>query len=71
MNLARTVHEAGDPQAAIAHYEQALRLSPERADVHQELGELYQEVGESDRASESFERARSLRQAERSERTGT
>jgi tetratricopeptide (TPR) repeat protein len=71
LNLARTLHSTGDPRAAIEQYQWALRLAPDRVELHGELGEVYAEIGESDLARRSFERARHLRRARGTSGSGT
>jgi tetratricopeptide (TPR) repeat protein len=58
-NLGVALEKAGRPDAAKA-YSEALRLRPNDADLHLNLGVAYQENGERDKARESYERALQL-----------
>lgn len=56
--LMAVVHRMrGDPRRAIGEYEATLRLVPEAADVHNELGELLLQVGRGDDAKARFREA--------------
>jgi tetratricopeptide (TPR) repeat protein len=56
-NLGIAINEQGDPEAAIAHYRQALELRPNYAEAHYNLGRLLVQKGELDEAIVHYEKA--------------
>ncbi|MFT6201365.1 MAG: type IV pilus assembly protein PilF [Granulosicoccus sp.] len=57
LNLGLTYLQKDNREASRRHFEKALSLQPDSADVHNGLGMLYQLTGEADLAEESFLRA--------------
>jgi tetratricopeptide (TPR) repeat protein len=57
-DLLATCYEAlGETQKTIAAYQQALGLSPDSAEIHYNLGVLFQRIGESGKAIHHFREA--------------
>ena len=59
-NRAVELHKKGDLDEAIAEYRTALRLSPNDADVHNNLGLVLKALGRSAEAREEFTKVLSL-----------
>jgi tetratricopeptide (TPR) repeat protein len=59
--LAEVARRGGDPDAAIAHYHEAVRLAPDAADFHVNLGLLLVERDRVPEAAAAFTRAVTLR----------
>lgn len=57
---ARALRDAGNWQAAIAHYQRALEFQPQDAALFCEMGDCYRRIGDTRRAIEAFERAIAL-----------
>jgi tetratricopeptide (TPR) repeat protein len=60
INLARVLRERGKSDAAIAHYEKAIALKPDDADIHNNLGRLLGELGWIAQARAAYEKAIAL-----------
>lgn len=60
--LASILARLGQTRQAVAEFESVLRVSPHRADVHKELGNLYLQLGNPDLAEVFHTRAETLRQ---------
>lgn len=56
LDLAEACRRAGQPQKAIAYYEEAIRRDPNLGKAHNELGELLLRSGETSRAIAALER---------------
>ena len=52
--LGRALREAGQPEAALEELQQAVRLAPDNALIHDLLGELLSELGQAETAVEQF-----------------
>ena len=53
-------YQAGHPAAAVEHITQAIRLNPQVADFHNNLGTAYEALKRSDEAAQSYRRALQL-----------
>jgi Tfp pilus assembly protein PilF len=62
--LAEAARRRGDPDAAIAHYQEAVRLAPDAAEFHVNLGLLLVERNRVPEAAAAFQRAVDLRPAD-------
>ncbi|MBM3775904.1 MAG: tetratricopeptide repeat protein, partial [Acidobacteria bacterium] len=60
-NQARTAQTTGDFQTAIQKYERIVKLRPDMAEAYSNLGTLYYEQGQPERAGASFRRAIQLK----------
>lgn len=56
LNLAEHLKARKDLPAAVAVLEEALRRSPDNAEVHEHIGHLYSELGQREQATEHFSR---------------
>lgn len=50
----------GRPREAVTHFERALRELPPRSDIHRQLGELYEQLGDAELAAEHRRRVQDL-----------
>lgn len=55
-NLGTTLERLGDEDGAVAHYQEALRLSPDLPEAHSALGEHYHRTGRYNEALAHFDR---------------
>src|SRR5262245_61188625 len=60
VNLARVLRERGRVDEAISHYEKAIALKPDDADIHSNLGRLLGELGRIAQARAAYEKAIAL-----------
>ena len=56
-NLANTLFQTGRTHEAIQHYQEALRLQPDNADIYNNLGAALANLGKTDEAIEHYQRA--------------
>lgn len=56
-NLASALNNAGRPKEAVPHFQEAIRLKPERADLHYKLGIALSRTGQTRDAIEQFNEA--------------
>jgi cellulose synthase operon protein C len=52
--------DSGDPAAALAALDQARKLAPQRADVHQKMGDIARSLGDNDGAMAAYRHALEL-----------
>ena len=55
------LNDKGDPEAAIESYKQALRIQPDYAEGHSNLGAAFQLLNQVEQAVASYEKAISLK----------
>jgi tetratricopeptide (TPR) repeat protein len=55
--LGNALLESGKPREAIEHYEQALRIKPDYAEAHNNLGVALMELGRTQDAIAQYEQA--------------
>ncbi len=58
---AQSAESAGDLSTAVQRYEQIIRLRPDMAEAHANLGTLYYQEGQSENAESEFRKAASLK----------
>lgn len=68
-SLANAYFKVGDHTAAISEYERVLKIEPDFADVHYNLGLIYEQVGDVDRAVSHWETYLNLAERDTSQRT--
>jgi tetratricopeptide (TPR) repeat protein len=56
-SLGITLFRLGNPQEAIGHWEQALRLNPDYAETHYNLGVAFEKIGRITEATKHYEQA--------------
>ena len=56
-NLGSSIEQLGDPEAAVVHYREALRLAPDLPEAHNALGNHFVRIGRYEDALEHFDRA--------------
>ncbi len=56
-NLGSSIERLGEPEAAVVHYREALRLDPDLPEAHNALGNYFVRVGRYEDALEHFDRA--------------
>jgi tetratricopeptide (TPR) repeat protein len=59
-NEANKLYTAGQPEAALSKYEQALKLDPEFAPAYMHIGNIYSDQGSFEMAHLAYEKARSV-----------
>jgi tetratricopeptide (TPR) repeat protein len=60
-NMGDALYKEGHVQEAMDHYEQALRINPELAEVHYNLGNVLSQAGRADEAIGHYEQALQIR----------
>ena len=60
-NLANALADLGQTEQAIRHYENALRLAPNRPEIHLNLGIILAGQGQFDAAARQFQEALRLK----------
>ena len=63
MRLAETYHQANDNQKAVETYQKAIQLTPDNADLHNNLGTVYSAMGKLPEAQAEFQKAADLNPA--------
>jgi len=58
---AQAAQQAGDFQTAAGHYEELVRLRPELAEVHANLGSIYYQIHDDTKAMAALEKAIQLK----------